>query len=75
MSESTSGKLQDIQSWIKLVEKEKTSKLAYITNRISMVNKIFTSTEKWLEQLRFVEKQELEKLEFENVRQKMPEMQ
>lgn len=70
MNELMSGRLQDIRNWIQLVEKEKTNKLTYITNRIAVINKIFTPTEKWLEQLRFTEKQELEKLEFENKQNK-----
>ena len=60
----TSGKLQDIETMIELVKKEKTNKLNYFLNRWSMPSKIFTSTKDWLKILSFLKKQEIEKLKF-----------
>lgn len=66
-SKLTSGKLQDIEVWIKMVKKGKKNKLTHFLNRWSVPYIAFKryTDDEWLKILEFERKQEIERIKFE----------
>ena len=64
----TSGRLQDIEAWIKIVKEGKKSRLTHFMNRFAVPYIAFRgyTDDEWLKILEFERKQELEKIKFEN---------
>lgn len=59
-----SAKLQDIEAWIEMVKEGQTSKLTHFLNRITFPYYFGKTDKEWLEVLKFVRKQEIDKLKF-----------
>lgn len=62
----TSMKLQDIDYWIEMVRKGKTSKVYHFLNRVSVPHVIMErcSDDEWLKILEFERRQEIERIKF-----------
>ena len=59
-----SGKLQDLEVWIKIVKEGKTKKITHFLNRITSPYYFGKTDEEWLKVLKFLRKQEINSLKF-----------